>query len=209
MRMLDNASITAKSLIATLIGAVVLAGMAAVAIVSLLEIQRTNTAAVAATTLRSNTRAAWTDLSRGHAALYRAINLKSQNVEVRIVRAAKDDFSQAINRAKTTLASIKIAGLPIDGQLAANTVKAFDQYAGSADQAASFVEEDAFNATMFMSDAEQKYDLAQQAAGALLKQSATLAQAMEDRMREVLRDALLVIPIAALLAVLLSVGATT
>jgi methyl-accepting chemotaxis protein len=209
MRLLNNASVTAKSFISTLLGAVALVGMAVLAILTLLDIQRTHATAANAATLRTNALIAWNDLSRGHAALYRAINLKSQNVEVGLVRAAKQDFIQAIGGAKETLALLRTDGSAADRQLATNAVKAFGEYASSSDQAASFVEEDAFNATMFMTDAEQKYDAAQQAAVALLKEGSALADAREEQSRVVVRDALLIIPAGAVLAVLLSAGATT
>jgi methyl-accepting chemotaxis protein len=209
MNCLNNASITTKSLISTMIGALVLIGMAAVAIVSLMEIQQTNAVAGTAIGLRSNVRGAWNDLSRGHAALYRAINLKSQQVEVRIIRNAKDSFTDAIDRSRKTLGSLDATGLQIDPKLISSTVKAFDDYDAAATQAASFVEEDAFNATMFMTDAEQKYDVAQQSATDLLKVGTTLASQLEEQMRDVMHQALLIIPICAALAVLLSVGLTS
>jgi methyl-accepting chemotaxis protein len=209
MRLLNDASITAKSLMSTLIGAVTLVGMAVLAILTLLDIQRTNATAATAATLRTNALIASSDLSRGHAALYRAINLKSQNVEVGLVRAAKQDFVEAMGGAKETLASLRTDESAIDRQLTSNAVKAFGEYASSSDQAASFVEEDAFNATMFMTDAEQKYDAAQKAAVALLKEGSALADAREEQSRIVVGDALLVIPLSAVLAVLMSAGAST
>lgn len=209
MRMLTNASIAVKSLLATLAGAIFLIAMATLAIISLVAIQHASSAANRATELRAGARAAWNDLSRGHAALYRAINLKSQNVEVGIIRVAKNDFVQAIDSAKASLASIKLADLPISPQALADTVKAFDQYAEAANQAASFVEDDAFNATMFMTDAEQKYDIAQQAAVALLRAGTGVAVAMNQQSQDAMRNALFMIPIAAAVAVLLSAAATT
>ncbi|MGA3002733.1 MAG: methyl-accepting chemotaxis protein [Acetobacteraceae bacterium] len=209
LRPLNNASIAVKSLLATLVGAVFLVAMATVAIVNLIEIQHTSSAANTATELRAGARAAWNDLSRGQAALYRAINLKSQNVEVAIVHVARNDFTQAIDNAKTSLASLRVAGLPIDPQLLIGTVKAFDQYAKAANQAASFVEDDAFNATMFMTDAEQKYDTAQHAAAALLKAGGDVAAVMDQQSQNAMHNAMFMIPIAAVAAVLLSAAATT
>jgi methyl-accepting chemotaxis protein len=209
MKLFNNAPITVKSLLGTLLSALVLIGMATIATVSLREIQATNAAANAADTMRGHASAAWNDLSRGHAALYRAINLKSQNVEISLVRAAKNDFTQAIGRAKASLAALDMTGLPIDAQFKPKTVAAFQQYADTAGQAASFVEEDAFNATMFMTDAEQKYDTATQAGAALLKAGATLADATDERMRDVVGNSLLIMPIAAVVAVLLSAALPT
>jgi methyl-accepting chemotaxis protein len=207
MKRFTNASITAKSLLATLISALVLIGVAAIATVTLMDIQRADKASDAATLVQNHTTAAWNDLSRGHAALYRAINLKSQNVEVGLVRAAKDDFAHAIGRAKTAFASLGVASLEINTQLVPNTAKALSAYADAAGQAASFVEEDAFNATMFMTDAEQKYDIATRAFDILAKEGSTLADTMVERMRVLVAN--VVIPVSALLAVLLSAAITT
>ena len=82
MKWLNNLSITGKSLISTLIGVLVRVGMAWLAISSFIEVQRADDQQSAATEVMSQARDAWIDLARGHAALYRAINLKSQNVEV-------------------------------------------------------------------------------------------------------------------------------
>jgi methyl-accepting chemotaxis protein len=209
MKWFNNASITVKSLVSTACTAVVLIGMATLSTVSLLEIQRTNTTANAAILLRNQARTASSELSGGHAALYRAINLKSQNVEVAIVRAAKDNFTTASRHAREILASLNLTGLAADGQLAADTIKAFAQYGEAADQAASFVEDDAFNATMFMTDAEEKYAAAGQAATTLLDRATALASAEEERLRGVVHTALLIIPASAAIAVLLSVATTT
>ena len=90
LKLLNNARITAKSLISTLMGVLVLVALAAVAISSFVEIRSANDQQGSAVDLMSQARDAWIDLARGHAALYRAINLKSQNVEVALVRVAKN-----------------------------------------------------------------------------------------------------------------------
>jgi hypothetical protein len=118
--MANNLSITGKSLISTLLGVLVLLVMAWLAIASFIEAQRADDEQGAATEVMSQARDAWIDLARGHAALYRAINLKSQNVEVALVRGAKNDAVQAIDRARKSLASLKTTGLSIDTQLVTN-----------------------------------------------------------------------------------------
>jgi hypothetical protein len=193
MRMLNNASITAKSLISTLVGALVLIGMAMLAITSSLEFQRQNDVQNEAGAVMNQARDAWIDLSRGQAALYRAINLKAQNVEVRIVRAAKDEFSGASDRAKSGLAGMKLGDLPIDPSLARKAARAVEQYAGAAGQAASFVEEDAFNATMFMTDVEQKFAAAQKEVSALVQATIVLDGAIDDRMAAMMHTRLVAI----------------
>ncbi len=179
------------------------------ATVSLMEIRTASSQLGTAVALRSQLKSASNDLSYGQAALYRAINLKSQNVEIVHIRTAKNAFQQSLDRAKASLASLSLSGLPIDTQLVPRSVTAFGQYASAADQAASFVEDDAFNATMFMTDAEQKYDLAMASVATLLEAAGPVVDTMQERMREVVAGALFLIPASAAVAVLLSVAATT
>jgi methyl-accepting chemotaxis protein len=206
---LNNASITVKSLISPLIGALVLLGMAGLAIWSFIEVRAANDEQNAAVTLMSQARDAWIDLARGQSALYRAINLKSSNVEVALIRGAKNDATKAIDRAKQGLASLKLANLPIDAQLATNAAKSVGNYADAAGQAASFVEEDAFNATMFMNDAEQKFTAAQQDVSTLVTTAIELQSALDEQMTAMLHARLLTVAIGAAVAVLLSVVVST
>jgi len=203
LKPLNNASITVKSVVSTLIGALVLAAMAWLSISSFVEVRSAHEEQRAAVDLMSQARDAWIDLARGQAALYRAINLKSSNVEVALIRAAKNDSSQAIDRAKQSLATLKLAGLPIDAQLATKAATAVDAYAGAAGQAASFVEEDAFNATMFMTDAELKFAAAQQDVSTLVATTIGLAGVLDKQMTAMLHARLLAIAIGACIAVLL------
>jgi methyl-accepting chemotaxis protein len=209
MKSLVNASISVKSLISTLLGALVVVGVAGLSIGSFLEIRDANAEQAAAVALMSQARDAWIDLARGQAALYRAINLKSSNVELPLVRAAKDDAVKATEHARHGLGLLRLAGLPIDPQLAAKAAKAIDEYANAAGQAASFVEEDAFNATMFMTDAEQKFGLAQQDVSALVVAAVKLEGALDQQMTALLRARLFIIAIGAAAAVLLSVVIST
>jgi methyl-accepting chemotaxis protein len=205
MRLLNNASIMLKSLISIMIGALVLIGMAGLAITSFLEFQHANAVQNDASALLGQAREAWTDLARSQAALYRAINLKSQNVEVALVRAAKTEFTEASDRAKHDLAVMKLAGLSIDPQIASKAVQAVEQYAGAATQAASFVEDDAFNATMFMTDAEQKFAVAQKDVAALVRATIQVDDAIGEQMAAMMHARLVAIMITACVAVLLLV----
>src|SRR5438046_599431 len=108
MKLLNDASIAIKSLVSTLIGVLVLVVMAALAIASFVQIESSDDMQEQAVVLMSQARDAWIDLGRGQAALYRAINLKSQNVEVALIRSAKNDAMQAIARAKSSLASLRV-----------------------------------------------------------------------------------------------------
>jgi len=206
LRLATDASITTKSLTSALIGAAVLIAMASFAIAGMLQIRQANREQGAAVAVMSQARDAWIDLARGQAALYRAINLKSQNVEIRLVSAAKDDALQAIGRSTRGLSSLRVSGLPIDPRLAADAAKAVATYADAAGQAASFVEADAFNATMFMTDAEQKFQAAQQSVSTLVTRAIELEAALDDQITALERARLITIAAAAAIAVLLSLS---
>ncbi len=76
-------------------------------------------------------------------------------------------------------------------------------------QAASFVEDDAFNATMFMTDAEQKFGVAEQKVSSLVAAAVELDGAIDKQMNALMSARRLITIISAVLAVLLSIVAST
>ncbi len=209
MKMLNNLSITAKSLISTLIGVLVVIGMAALAMSSFTAFQAANDLQGVSTALMSDARDSWIDLARSQAALYRAINLKAQSVEVELVRKARDDAMQAIKRSQQKLASLQLGELPINGSLVTDASKGIDAYSDAAMQAAGFVENDAFNATMFMTDAEQKYGEAERKVSNLVVAAVELDGAIDQQMTSLMHTRLLFTAIAACAAVVVSIVAST
>ena len=101
-----------------------------------------------------------------------------------------------------SLASLKLSDLPIDAQLATKAAKAVSDYAAAAGQAASFVEEDAFNATMFMTDAEQKFATAQQDVSTLVATAIELEGALDEQMMAMIHTRLVTISVGAGVAAL-------
>ena len=209
MSLLRNLSITAKLLISTLIGVLVVIGMAVLAITSFSAFRTANDLQRVSTDLMSDARTAWIEISRAQASLYRAINLKSQNVEVGLVRKAKDEATQGIKRSQQQLASLKLEGLSIDRQLVRDAVKSVDAYAGAAAQAANFVEDDAFSATMFMTDAELKYGDATQKVSNLVVAAVEQDDAINRQITALMHTRLLITAICAGAAVLVSLVAST
>ena len=94
----------------------------------------------------------------------------------------------------------------IDAQLVA---KAASDYAGAAQQAVAFVEEDAFNATMFMTDAEQKFGAAQQDVSTLVTTFIELTGALDEQMTAMMHARLVTIAVGAGVAVSLLFFAST
>src|SRR5215475_10525470 len=123
MKLLRNLSITAKSLISTMIGLLVVIGVALLAIISFSAFQSANDLKGLSTGLINDARDGWTDLARAQSSLYRAINLKSRNVEVGLVRKAKVEATQSIKRSQYRLASLKLGSLPVEHQLVSDAAK--------------------------------------------------------------------------------------
>ena len=209
MKSFRNASITSKSLIVTIVGGIVLIGTVVLVAASFLSIQQADQAQTVALDLQGNVHTSWLELARGQAALYQAINLKSQNVDLKLVRKAKDTATQSVSHATSSLRGAQVKDLRIDPALLDHARKALDAYAGAAKQAASFADVDAFNATMFMTDAEQKFDLAQQAMSALDDATTRLEFELDVRMADLLHGRFLTILICFGCAVLFSVAAST
>ena len=207
-KLLRDSSITTRLLIPTLICVLAVIGTAALGIASIAGIHADDTQQSAAVEVMSRARDSWIDLARGHAAMYRAINLKAQNVESRLVQAATREALQAIDRAKRGLATLQLSNLPIENELQAKAAKAVGMYGEAAGQAASFVEDDAFTATMSMNDAERKFVAAQQDVSTLTAAAIELESALDERMAALGRSRLVTIGVSASLAVLLSVAAS-
>ncbi len=207
MKLFANLSITAKSLIASSLSGVAVVAMVGLFMWSYAAFSRADAIKSAAVTLMSQARDARTEFTRGHAALYRAITLKSQNVEVPIVRVARLEAQHATERAKSIMASLETGGLPLDAGVVSKAQGALEAYIAAAKQAADFVEDDAFNATMFMTDAEQKFgtgdkDIADFVAATVALHAATAAEAQRASARGIWA-----ISGGAAIAILLSLGA--
>ena len=204
MRVLRNTSIRARSVGSTLIGSLVLAAVAALAIVTLLEVNAASEKVRSAISLRVQALVASNDLSLAQAALYRTINLQMQNAEIMTVRASKGQSAESVRQAREMLTQVP-AGLAINPTVLPATVAALNRYDDAAKQVASFVEEDTFAAMTFMTDAAQKYQQAMDALAALRAASDDLSGRMDRQMTELMHRDLIVIPTVSVVAVIGSI----
>jgi methyl-accepting chemotaxis protein len=204
MKLLNNLSVSRKCLASTLIGALVVVGVSVFALSDLRNVQNAIQDSGATVALRAGSRAVAGDLASVQARLYRAINLKAQNVEAAIVHAAKVEALAAMTDARDRLGKMNMERAGLDSAMLRTTVSAVDAYIQAARQAADFVEEDAFNATMFMTDAEQKFGFAEKAIAAQLAAASQLADAKEREAARSLDNAVWIIPVAGIAAAVLS-----
>src|ERR1700690_262125 len=152
-----NASIGIKSLVAPLVSAVAIVAITILLAFAYGSILTSTQEKNAANRFAEQVGTAHLDLTAGHAALYRAMSLKSQGVENAIVRIAKTEAVDGAHRGTGGLKTLDAASAGLDAQASKAVSAAADAYELSAKQAADMVEADAFSATMFMTDAEEKY----------------------------------------------------
>jgi methyl-accepting chemotaxis protein len=209
MKLLVNASITAKSLIVSSLSALAVVGMVGLFLWVYGALERSGEVKDTAVVLMSQARDTRAEFSRAHAALYRAISLKSQGVEIAIVRASKEEAIHALDNAERTMAGLSATGLPMDSGLIVQARTALDHYAKAAKSVTDMVEEDAFTATMFMTDVEQKFGIADRDVADFLKAAVAAHDAVRRQAGETLRAGRVTIAIGAALVIALSLGAAT
>jgi len=207
MKFLVNVSITAKSLIASAVGALAVIGMAALFLWVYGVLERSSALEHAAVQLMSEARDTRAEFSRVHAALYRAISLKSQGVETPIVHRAKEEAVRALGNAQHSMAGLSADGLPIDAKLIDKARTALGEYASSTKNATDAVEEDAFTATMFMTDVELKFGVADHDIADFLAAAVAAHDAVRRQAAETLRSGRVTVAIGSVLMIALSLAA--
>ncbi|MBR0851403.1 HAMP domain-containing protein [Bradyrhizobium diazoefficiens] len=206
MKMLVNASIATKSLVSSSISALAVVAVVGMFWWSYAVVGKAIELKNAGVALMSSARDTRIEFSRAHGLLYRAINLKSQSVEVKIVGASKNEALQAMGQAKKIMAGAAGGGLPIEPRLIEETRQALDNYIKAAQLPADSVEEDAFNATMFMNDAEQKFGLAEKAISRFVDAAVAANDAVTKEATATTSNIMLVIGVAAIAVIAASLG---
>jgi methyl-accepting chemotaxis protein len=202
-----NASIAVKSLISPLVGAVAIVAIAVMLGFAYGSIAQSTAEKNAANRFVEQVGTAQLNLTAGHAALYRAMSLKSQGVENAIVRVSKDEALSDAERGIAGLKGLDPAHTGLGADVAKPSVAAVASYVDAAKQAADVVEADAFSATMLMTDAEQKFAAASKLVVGLAETATAARDRLEVRAAEILTDTGIEIGVASVLAIVLSLGA--
>src|SRR5260370_42023549 len=103
---------TAKSLVPSSLSALAIVVIVGLSWWSYTVFEVANEMKNAGVALMSAARDTRIEFSRAHASLYRAISLKSQNVEVKIVGVAKNEALQAMEQARHILGAVTTGNLP-------------------------------------------------------------------------------------------------
>ena len=206
MRLLNNASIAIKSLIAPAISAIILVVIVGLFLSVLADVRRAGemTSLAGGLTVEANT--TMIGITTAHAELYRAIGLKSQGVESKLIQAAASHAIDAVARAVKAVDALRGNRLA-DGDLMKRVTATLDAYAQAAKRTAEQVNQDAFVAAMEMNSAQEQFTLAQKEIGNLLATSLDVRDRLDREAEQVLARAEYEIAAAAALAILLSLGA--
>jgi signal transduction histidine kinase len=169
-RLVNDLPIAAKSLIAPMVSAAVMLGIVTLVLLSYRTIERANTLSVGIAHAIEHAMAFTAELRRGHSALYRAVSLKSQEVELPIVRSSTRDAAEAWDKAAIALAALDTsihsgialealgtAGVGAEADLAQTAKDAMHAYVVIGSESLDFIEADVFVATMYLTGAEKKY----------------------------------------------------
>ncbi|WP_368744851.1 methyl-accepting chemotaxis protein [Desertibaculum subflavum] len=202
---LQNLSITVKTLISPAIGAAIIVLIVGLFLSVYMDVRGDAAELDGAVAAMSTAKDAQREFTRGHATLYRGTNLKGQNVEAAIIGKEKKRALDAFASVTSLLGSLNIESPA--GQAALQKLsESFKAYLVAAEQVASVVEEDAFTATMFMTDAEGKFGETEQLFDALVAATNEMREAASADSAATMNGALWRIGVAALFAIVLALG---
>ena len=178
MKALRNIRITIKSLIAPFVAGCLMLVVSATFYWSYNSNQRASADATLAGKLVEETKTALIKISKGHAAVFQAMNWKQNNVEQRLIDRTKGVAQADIDEAIRVLEGLNPGDLEIDREQIAQVLEQLRGYAGSAAETLSAINEDAFVATMLMNDTHSKYEELSSAADGLVETASALDAAI-------------------------------
>jgi diguanylate cyclase (GGDEF)-like protein/PAS domain S-box-containing protein len=202
----SNVSIASRALFPPLLLAVVMIGIVVLFWTTYRAIEDGNRRSVSAGRAVEQARQFVDALHLGHTGLYRAISLKSQGVEQRIVSEATAAALSSLDEAAQALTALAGSGVVTEVAHLERTRQAFDAYLVSAREAADFVETEAFVAAMYMNGADRRFHDAQANATAIGAALAAHRERIDQDAAAALAGAFDRIGIATALAILLSLA---
>jgi signal transduction histidine kinase len=216
-RLLNDLPIAAKSLIAPSVSAAVMLGIVTLVLMSYRTIERANALSLGIAHAIEHAMDFTAELRRGHTALYRAVSLKSQEVELPIVLSSKRNAAEAWDKAGVALAALDtsihsemalealgLAGVGAEAALTQTANDTLQAYVVIGKEALDFVEADAFVATMYLTGAEKKYVEAESTVAAIVADLNSRRGQIEQDATGALGNALYQVGGATALAILLS-----
>jgi methyl-accepting chemotaxis protein len=206
MHLLDNAAIAVKSLIAPLVSAVLIASMLALFFVFTAQFRDATQTSARTSDLQAAARATVIEVTTAHAELYRAVSLKGQGGDAKLIHAITEEALAAVGRANAIMDGMR-RNASADAATIAPVTDSLAAYLSAARQTAEAAQEDAFVAAMQMNDAELQFKAVQTRATALVGAAAANSERAAALVGSRLGHAAYQITAAGLSAILLSVAA--
>ncbi len=206
MHVVDNAPIAVKSLIAPLISAIIIVSMIGLFFVFYAQFQGATQTSARTGDLQVAARAAVIEVTTAHAGLYRAVSLKGQGGDAKLIHAITQEAIATLGRANAIMDGMR-RNASADAATIAPVTDSLAAYLSAARQTADAAEQDAFVAAMQMNDAEVQFKTLRQRADALVEAAAANSERAAASVGSTLSRAAYEITVAGVLAILLSVAA--
>jgi methyl-accepting chemotaxis protein len=206
MSYFDNSSIVVKTLVAPLVGAVILCVIVLQFVVLQRDVRRAADDMAGASMAAAEASRVLTEFQRSNAALFRALSWHLMKIDAERVKSAKEDGAAALERAAAGLNSDYLRQVEIDPAVLTATLDVLDAYRKAASQTLEMVEVDPFTATMFLSDAHRKAGEAEAAINKVLAAVGSANDAARGRMSATMSRSELQTIGAAGLAIVTSLG---
>jgi len=178
MRLLKNAPIAAKSLASPVIGSVAMLVMLALFVSSFAGMRHSNGLKALAASMTKEAAATLVGITGAHADLYRAISLKSQGVEDKIVSDAAASALRAIESAQSAADTLRGNALADPG-LMQRVIAGLGTYRKVAGDTAEVVTSDAYIAAMQMNEAQNQFTLVKKDIDELVAQSQSVRERVD------------------------------
>ncbi len=179
MLRLQNLPLVAKSLIAPLVGSVVLFGALALFAVSRAQIMHAEDGYRRAVALGDNLQAALLDFTRAHGAMFRAITWGSMGLDKTLLDAAYGAAADGVKQAVQTADALPIAGLAVTPATVEDFRTRLRAYAKIATDTLDVIKADPAMASIVINEAQDRGVAAEEAGRKLAAEVATLRERLQ------------------------------
>ena len=206
MRLVDNASITVKSLVAPLVGCLMILVVAGVFANAYFKMRQAAQLSAVAAALHDGTQDFVNEMANGHAAVFRAVSWKQALVEAKLVASATAQAQADLDKAEKAVAALDPGNLDLDRALLTAAATSLAEYRKSVNETLDLLDVDTTMATMYMTDTHQRFTKLQQQGEKLIERVSAIDSQIAAEAQETLRSALFQVLAAAAIALALSLA---
>ncbi len=206
MRLVDNMSITVKSLVAPIAGCLMILVVAGVFANAYFKMRQAAQLSAVAAALHDGTQELINEIANGHGAVFRAVSWKQAMVEAKLVATAIAQAEANLDKAEKAVAALDPGNLDLDRALLTAAATSLAEYRKSVKDTLEMLDVDTTMATMYMTDTHQRFTKLQQQGEKLIERVSFVDSQIANEAQETLRAALFQVLAAAGLALALSLA---